>query len=143
MKEYNLKLVIAMARAYDSLFSEIDKSLKKQGLNSSEFGVLELIHHKGKQPVQKVAERILVTSGTITYVIDKLINKNYVYKTRCGQDKRVYYVDLTPEGKDYIEKLFEDHVAFLDDLLTGISIEDKAQLTESLFSLKNYLDQRK
>jgi MarR family 2-MHQ and catechol resistance regulon transcriptional repressor len=143
MKENNLKLIIAMARAHASLFSEIEKSLKKEGLNPSEFGVLELIHHKGKQPIQRVAERILVTSGTITYVIDKLIKKNYVFKRRCDQDKRIFYVDLTPDGKLYIEKIFQRHVAFLDHLLLDFPCEDKAQLTDQLFSLVNYINQKK
>ena len=72
MDNVNLKLVVAVARTYNNLFFQIEKSLQEFDLNVSEFGVLEMLYHKGDQPVQKVAEKILVTSGTITYVINKL-----------------------------------------------------------------------
>ena len=41
MDNVNLKLVVAMARTYNDLFFEIEKSLQEFGLNISEFGVLE------------------------------------------------------------------------------------------------------
>jgi len=48
------------------MFSKIESNVQDFGLNISEFGVLEFLFHKGEQPVQKIAEKILVTSGTIT-----------------------------------------------------------------------------
>ncbi|MGV2686780.1 MarR family transcriptional regulator, partial [Clostridium perfringens] len=102
MSDINLKLVIAMARTYDDLFFEIEKNVQEFGLNISEFGVLEMLYHKGDQPVQKVAEKILVTSGTITYVINKLEKKELVIRRKCEKDKRIFYVSLTEKGKDFI-----------------------------------------
>ena len=66
MDHINLKLVIAIARTYNQLFTKIEESLKPEGMTTTEFGVLEHLYHKGKQPVQNIAEKILVTSGTIT-----------------------------------------------------------------------------
>ncbi len=83
MSDINLKLVIAMARTYNDMFFEIEKNVQEFGLNISEFGVLEMLYHKGDQPVQKVAEKILVTSGTITYVINKLEKKELVVRRKC------------------------------------------------------------
>ena len=102
MSDINLKLVIAMARTYNDMFFEIEKNVQEFGLNISEFGVLEMLYHKGDQPVQKVAEKILVTSGTITYVINKLEKKELVVRRKCEKDKRVFYVSLTEKGKEFI-----------------------------------------
>lgn len=139
MSEVNLKLVIAMARTYDCLFSEIEKSFKEFGLNISEFGVLEMLYHKGDQPVQKVAEKVLVTSGTITYVINKLEKKELVIRRKCNKDKRIYYVSLTEKGKDFIAHIFPKHKEFLNELFKDLDEQCKAQLLRNLIQLRNIL----
>ncbi len=139
MSDINLKLVIAMARTYDSLFSEIEKNFKEFGLNISEFGVLEMLYHKGDQPVQKVAEKVLVTSGTITYVINKLEKKDLVIRRKCNIDKRVYYVSLTEKGKEFIANIFPKHKDFLNDLFKDLSEESKRELLENLIKFRKIL----
>ena len=139
MSNINLKLVIAMARTYNDLFFQIEKNVQEFGLNISEFGVLEMLYHKGDQPVQKVAEKILVTSGTITYVINKLEKKELVVRRKCDKDKRVYYVSLTEKGNDFIANIFPKHRDFIDNLFKDLNEEDKKQLFESLIQLRGVL----
>lgn len=140
MSKLNLKLVIAMSRSHNALFSKIQKNIESFGLNPSEFGVLELLYHKGDQPVQKVAEKILVTSGTITYVIKKLEQKELVERKRCEEDKRVYYVTLKSKGQQLMGDIFPRHEAFLDKLFSNINKDDRETLVELLFKLNNNLD---
>lgn len=139
MDNVNLRLVVAVARTYNNLFFQIEKSLQEFDLNISEFGVLEMLYHKGDQPVQKVAEKILVTSGTITYVINKLEKKEFVVRRKCNKDKRVYYVSLTEKGKDYISHIFPKHKDFLDNLFKDLDEESKTQLLENLIELRKVL----
>lgn len=139
MDNVNLKLVVAVARTYNNLFFQIEKSLQEFDLNVSEFGVLEMLYHKGDQPVQKVAEKILVTSGTITYVINKLEKKEFVVRRKCNKDKRVYYVSLTEKGKDYISHIFPKHKDFIDNLFKDLDEESKTKLLENLIKLRKIL----
>lgn len=135
MSDVNLKLVIAVARSYNTMFSKIEKNVQSYGLNISEFGVLEMLLHKGAQPVQKVAEKILVTSGTITYVIDKLQQKELVYRKKCEKDKRIFYVCLTEQGVEMITEIFKEHKKFLDQLFNGMEDELKKEIVSNLFTL--------
>ena len=139
MSDVNLKLVIAMARTYNDLFFQIEKSLKEFELNLSEFGVLEILYHKGDQPVQKIAEKILVTSGTITYVINKLEKKQLVIRRKCNKDKRVYYVSLTEKWREYISHIFPKHKEFLNDLFKDLSEENKREFLENLIKFRKIL----
>ena len=132
MNDINLKLVIALSRSFHQLFSKIEKNVQDFGLNISEFGVLEMLYHKGDQPVQKIAEKILVTSGTITYVINKLQNKDLVVRKKCESDGRIYYVSLTKKGEDLISDIFPKHEAFLDDLFKDLKPKEKEDLLENL-----------
>lgn len=68
----SLKLFIALSRVHRFVMDATNKSIQSNGLNPTEFAVLELIYHKGSQPLQQIGERILIASGSITYVVDKL-----------------------------------------------------------------------
>lgn len=140
MSDTNLKFVIALARSYNLVFTEVEKNVQEYGLNSSEFGVLEMLLHKGTQPVQKIAEKILVTSGTVTYVIDKLEKKDLVFRKKCEKDRRIIYVSLTEKGKIFITEVFQRHKEFLDNLFQGLNDDSKKQIIENLVELQKSMD---
>ncbi|MBL8029255.1 MAG: MarR family transcriptional regulator [Fibrobacteres bacterium] len=136
MSDINLKIIIALARTYNKVFSKAAKNIESFGLNPSEFGVLEMLHHKGGQPVQKVAEKILVTSGTITYVIDKLVKKGLIRRRQCEKDKRVFYVELTDKGSSIIKEIFPKHKKAIDEMFKHVNGEVKSMLLNSLIVLQ-------
>ena len=142
MNDVNLKLVIATTRFHNLLLSKIEKEIQGFNLNVSEFGVLEMLLHKGEQPVQKIAERILVTSGTISYVIDKLQKKDFIYRKNCEKDKRVFYICLTETGEKYISDIFPKHKQFIDDLFNGLDDDFKTELTAKLFTMQDSLNSK-
>src|SRR5437762_8498965 len=74
-----LKLWIVLARAFDAVERHSRASISRFGLGTTEFGVLEVLYHKGELPVCEVQRRILVESSSTTYVVDKLVKR--------GQDR--------------------------------------------------------
>lgn len=138
MSKINLKLVIAMARGYNHTFRKIEGNIKSFDLTTSEFGVLEFLFHKGDQPIQEIAKKILVTSGTITYVINKLIDKKLVERKQCTKDKRIFYIHLTEKGEEKIREIFPKHEKFLDDLFKGLENEEKKILIKELKKLSKF-----
>ncbi len=139
MSKTNLKLVIALARAHRELFDKIDHHIRSYGINSSQFGVLEMLYHKGAQPVQKIAEKVLVTSGTITYHIRALEKHGYVVRTQSDQDRRVFYIDLTDRGREMIASVFPEHEEFLAKELDALDEPIKEQLVNLLFGMYDTL----
>ena len=75
-----LRLYIALTRTYKSLLDKDQRNIRSYGLNTSEFGVLELLYNKGSHPIQQIGDKILITSGTMTYVIDKLEKKGLIVR---------------------------------------------------------------
>lgn len=68
----SLKLYIVLSRANKAINEVTNDFFQQNGLNPTEFAVLELLYHKGKQPLQQIGNKILLASGSITYVVDKL-----------------------------------------------------------------------
>ena len=141
MNNVDLKTVIALTKAYNLFLHKISTQLSVHGLSVSEFGVLELLYHKGPQPVQKIAEKILVSSGTMTYVINQLIKKGYVVRRQCENDQRVYYIELTETGMDKISYVFPLHHEYLDSLFKGVSTDEKVQLIDLLRKIQTSINE--
>lgn len=139
MSQEDLKIVIALARTYNQLFGKIEQHLRGFKLTTSEFGVLEFLYHKGEQPTQVIAEKILVTSGTVTYIIDKLSKKELVTRRGCEEDKRITYVSLTESGWQLIDRVFKEHESFLDALIGSFDSAKKNELIMLLIEMQHHM----
>lgn len=133
--ELSLDLFIVLARAYNSVIAHSTRSIQSYGLNSTEFGVLDLLYHKGPQPLQKIGEKVLISSGNITYVVDKLQNKNLLVRIASPDDRRVIFADLTDKGKAFIEEVFPEHQNTIVESVEGLDVDEKIQVIELLKKL--------
>jgi len=94
-----LKLWIVLARAFDAVERHSRASISRFGLGTTEFGVLEVLYHKGELPVCEVQRRILVESSSTTYVVDKLCHRGLVRRRPSATDRRVTLLALTAAGR--------------------------------------------
>src|SRR5258708_40034645 len=67
-----LDLFIVLSRAYNWVNAHAVRDIRCHGLNPTEFGILEALYHKGPLPLQQIGEKVLISSGNITYAVDKL-----------------------------------------------------------------------
>jgi MarR family transcriptional regulator, 2-MHQ and catechol-resistance regulon repressor len=130
--EQSLKLFIVLSRAYKALNEDVQVSIQNNGLNMTEFAVLELLYHKGDQPLQQIGGKILLASGSITYVVDKLEKKGLIRRVACPNDRRVTYAQITDEGKEFIGELFPKHELQIHKLMSVLSNEEKETAIELL-----------
>ena len=110
-------------------------------MNPTEFAVLELLYHKGQQPLQQIGGKILLASGSITYVVDKLEKKGFLERVACPNDRRVTYAAITKQGKEMIESMFPSHEKRIHDILSVLSSEEKEAAISMLKKLGHYADE--
>lgn len=131
----SLKLFIVLSRAFRAVNEHANKLIQTYGLNPTEFAVLELLYHKGDQPLQQIGGKILLASGSITYVVDKLEDKGYLQRVACPNDRRVTFAQITDSGKEFIESVFPEHERKIHELMSGLSSEEKETAIELLKKL--------
>jgi MarR family transcriptional regulator, 2-MHQ and catechol-resistance regulon repressor len=131
----SLKLFIVLSRAYRAVNEQVNKSIQCNGLNPTEFAVLELLYHKGDQPLQQIGDKILLASGSITYVVDKLEQKGLLKRVACPNDRRVTYAQISEEGKQFIEEIFPAHEQRIVKLMEVLTDEEKTTAIELLKKL--------
>ena len=73
--EHSLKAFIGLNRDY--YLEKIVQQDVNYGLNVTEFAVLELLYSKGPQPIQRIRDRVLIASSSISYVVSQLEDKGF------------------------------------------------------------------
>src|SRR6266478_6087889 len=122
-----LRLWVVLARAFDAVERHSRASIARFGLGTTEFGVLEVLYHKGELPVCEVQRKILVESSTTTYVVDKLVERQLVRRRPSRTDRRVVLLELTPRGHRLMKRIFPSHAAVIRDAVGALSAQEQAQ----------------
>ncbi|PIC65482.1 MarR family transcriptional regulator [Sporosarcina sp. P13] len=131
----SLKLFVVLTRALESIRKRVEEDIKCLGLNPTEFAVLELIYSKGDQPIQKIGEKVLIASSSITYVVDKLEKKNLLKRKPCPKDRRVIHATITTDGTELMNEVFPKHKKAIKEIFSGLDIKEKEELIEQLKKL--------
>lgn len=119
--ESALRLWVILSRAQDAVAQHAMAHVARHGLTIAEFGILEALYHVGPQLLSEVQKRLLVSSGGITFLVNRLEAKGLVERQSCPTDRRARYVALTPAGEALIARLFPEHAAMLTDTMQALS----------------------
>jgi MarR family 2-MHQ and catechol resistance regulon transcriptional repressor len=130
-----LKTWVVLARAYAAVARAVEADIARHGLTTTEFGILEALHHKGPLLLGEIQRKVLVTSGGITYLVDRLVAKGLVTREPSPDDRRARYAVLTAEGKRLIAEIFPAHAAFLEEMLSALNEREQGEATALLRKL--------
>jgi MarR family 2-MHQ and catechol resistance regulon transcriptional repressor len=119
---------IKLSRAAEAVNTRVNQHLKGEKLTISQFGVLEAIYHLGPMHQNRLAEKILKSSGNLTLVIDNLEKRGLVTRERDPEDRRCMTIDLTEAGRALIESIFPRHVGIVVQEINVLSMEEQNQL---------------
>ena len=135
-----LSRVLRLARHLDlargSAFAE-------HGLEGWGFDVLSALRREGApyelSPGQLVAQT-LVTSGTMTNRVDRLVDRGFVVRHPDPHDRRGVIVALTPAGREVVDAALSDLLDREHGLLADLSAAEQSRLSATLRSLLGPFD---
>ena len=126
------KAVIGIMRANNLLVGDLKKTLKNYPINATEFAVMEFLSSKGEKSIQEIRDRILLASGSATYVVDNLEKKGYVNRKISQKDKRVTYIKLTKIGENLMDDIFPIHKINTKKIFDDLTEEELDTLKDIL-----------
>jgi MarR family transcriptional regulator, 2-MHQ and catechol-resistance regulon repressor len=130
-----LRTWVVLARAYLSIYKHVAADVARHDLTASEFGILEALFHKGPLLLGDLQKKILVTSGGVTYLVNRLVAKGLVTRESFPGDKRSRFAVLTPEGSALIKKIFPGHAKRIAKAMNALSPKEQKRLTDMLRTL--------
>jgi MarR family 2-MHQ and catechol resistance regulon transcriptional repressor len=107
-------------------------SIAGLGLGLSDFAILELLLHKGPQPVNLIGRTVLLSSGSITTAIDRLEARKLVQRTANAEDQRSRLVQLTAAGRKLITPAFDKHCRDMEETMAILRPRERQELVRLL-----------
>lgn len=126
-RETSLKLWVVLTRAYQAVQRHAAADQERSSLSEGEFAVLEVLYHKGPLLLVEVQRRVLVSSGGITYLVDRLVRKGLVERRPCSTDRRAVYAALTGAGERLIGDIFPAHADAIAHAMAGLTEAEQRQ----------------
>jgi MarR family 2-MHQ and catechol resistance regulon transcriptional repressor len=134
-QERALRLWVALARCYATFSRAVAGKVQEYGLTTPQFGILEALYHLGPLSLGELAEKMLVTGGNVTYVMDRLEEQDLVYRERSTGDRRIIQAKLTASGRELIASVFAGHAEFIESLAGHLSPEEQERARDLLKKL--------
>src|ERR1700722_15225943 len=126
---------LVMMKAMRALTRYAAAGIEETGLGLSDFGVLEILLHKGPLPVNTIGPLVDLTPGSISIAVDRLVAKGLVSRVESADDRRVRIVALTSRGKDLIGAAFRKHSGQMKKVFSELSAEELRALEAVLKKL--------
>jgi DNA-binding MarR family transcriptional regulator len=102
------------------------------GLGGMHFGALTVIDAVGPISQQELGEFVKKDRTTIVALIDELESEGLVERRRNPADRRAYALELTDDGRKWLDRALPVLKGAEDRLLAGIDAEERARLIASL-----------
>jgi MarR family transcriptional regulator, 2-MHQ and catechol-resistance regulon repressor len=123
-----------VARDVDRIAQDDIASL---GLCLTDFGVLEVLLHRGPTRVNAIADTVMVSSGSMTTSVDRLEVRGLVRRAVHETDARIRMVELTDEGRALISPAYAAHARTIDGVFEPLSAEERSELLRLLLKLRH------
>ena len=127
------EVVLNILRTNDYCQYNFKKFFRQYGLSQQRFNILWILGDEGGPlPSQELGGRMITNVPAITSLTDKLTKRGLVNRTRCENDRRVCYVELTPEGEKLLAEIGPSNLENHHNLVGHLSEKGSRQLIELL-----------
>ncbi|HEX8463078.1 MAG TPA: MarR family transcriptional regulator [Abditibacterium sp.] len=125
-----LRLILAALHMAETVLGVRDAHFARLGISQSRFALLmHLATHEGDSATpSELAELWGVTRSAVTSLLDGLEKSGLVERTAHQSDRRALSVRLTPQGSEFLDAIYAHNRAWEDQLLQGISDDEKKRL---------------
>lgn len=107
-------------------------------LSITEIHTIEAIGINTESTMSEIAQKLKITSGTLTTCVNKLIKKGYVERKRIEEDRRVVLIKLTEKGKTAYNYHKKFHDELVNNTVESLEEDEKEILISSLDRIKTF-----
>jgi DNA-binding MarR family transcriptional regulator len=133
------EVLLNLARTSSVSLAELDRRHKSAigNLSLSGWQALAVIEGAGEPlPPKVIGERLLLTSGSITSLLDTLERRGFVRREPHPDDRRKLLVNITDEARKFVDLMLAQVHATSIDVMVGISEADRDHLIQTLAKLR-------
>ncbi|WP_229417997.1 MarR family winged helix-turn-helix transcriptional regulator [Massilia sp. Root351] len=113
--------------------------VRECGLTHAQFDIIATLGNTEGMSYKELGDKTLITKGTMTGVIERLEQKGLVERVRSLDDKRSWFIRLSPQGEQVFREVFPKVISRGGEVFAGYSDDDFAALEKTLSGLKQVI----
>jgi DNA-binding MarR family transcriptional regulator len=113
--------------------------VRECGLTHAQFDIIATLGNTEGMSYKELGDQTLITKGTLTGVIERLEQKGLVERQRSLDDKRSWFIRLSPQGEQVFRDVFPKVISRGGAVFASYSDEDFAALEKTLSGLKQVI----
>ena len=138
-----LKLIRPLVEAYLAFELTSSRHIKSLRLTPSQFDVIATLGDTEGMTCSELSAHTLVTKGTLTGVLDRLVSKGLIRRDPMKGDRRCTKISLTEKGDTMFRNTFAAHIAFIRPFFErALSPKEVEQTRTLLLRLRDSFQQK-
>lgn len=136
MKGMKIKLQKEVLKHFREIFiqakSELKDNVKKTGLSGAQLWIMQQVYNYNGISNAELAKNLTIHVSTCSLLVNKLIKKNLIEKTRDPKDERKIILALSPKGNQLMAKAPKSPEGAIPSTLKKLNIEELEELNTVL-----------
>jgi len=144
-KEASFKEVMLWVRlvmTFNVLYQEINRELSKEHFTFPQLGIISCLDRTKGLSLSEIAERLLVSGGNVTGIIDRLERDGHVHRVRDKADRRVVRALLTEKGFEIYKSFLPRYKDIMRRINSRLTVTERKQLQRLLKKLAKGVKQQ-
>lgn len=134
----SLRLWLRLLACESMVEQTVRKRLRKSfAITLPQFDVLSELEHAGEPlTMSQLSQKLMVSNGNVTGVVDRLERGDYVCREASSTDRRVQYIALTDKGITAFKEIAREHEQWITELFAGLNTTEIKTLITGLGKVK-------
>lgn len=129
-----LRIWFRIIRLHRRALNTVASELKALGLSIPQFDLLSTLTEREGMSQQELAERLYVTKGNVSGLLDRMVEADLVERRSIPGDRRSNALYLTKKGRELAEKGIAAQRAYVQRTLGSLPEQDLADLERIVLS---------
>lgn len=125
-------IVFLLAKAYQKSQNNLKNRLKPYGLTAVQALILEVLWEEDGLTAGEIAKRLVLDNATVSGVLDRLADGEWILKQTDPEDKRVLRIHMASKAKAMEPQLVEERTRANDEIMNGFTMEERIVLKRLL-----------
>src|SRR5574338_613249 len=112
----------------------------KHGVTATQLNALKLLQNVGDLSLSDLSKRMSATNSAITGLVDRMVEAKLVAREQSAEDRRVWKIRLTPEGRAMAKKVDVAPWEILQTALAALPPSKLEQLIATLLEVADHVE---